>query len=126
MFVIFNKQRLQTALLRHGPKTLKYFGNIIRDSLLGNTALVLLFGEAEYLQLITSHKVIAVIFSITFKLIFAMILTWLLISVFMHIKKITGKITAVTFLLYFAWILTLQMVLYFSLNNFLHSLPAVH
>lgn len=126
MLSIFNKQRLQTAFFRHGPKTLKYFGNVIRDSLLGNTALVLLFGEAEYLQSIHHHKAIAVIFSIILKMTFAMILTWLLISVFFHIKKITGKITAVTFLLYFPWILTIQIVLYFSLSNFLHSLPAVH
>lgn len=77
-----NKQKLQTVLFRHGPKTLKHFGNIIRDSLLGNTALVLFF--------------------------------------------VTGGIKALTPILYFIWILTIQLVLYFSLNNFLHSLHAIH
>lgn len=126
MFEILNKQKLQIALLRHGPETLKHFGNIIRDSLLGNTTLVLLFGEAQYLQTIPHHKTIATIFSVILKLTFTMIFSWLLITVFFHMRKITGKTTAITYCLYFTWILTIQLVLYFSLNNFLHSLPAIH
>ena len=126
MFKTLNKQKLQTALLRHGPGTLKHFGNIIRDSLLGNTALVLLLGEAQYLQTIQPHKTTAIVFSIILKLTFTIIFSWLLVTVFFHMQKITGKITVITYLLYFIWLLTIQLVLYFSLNNFLHSLPAVH
>lgn len=121
-----NKQKLQTVLFRHGPKTLKHFGNIIRDSLLGNTALVLFFGEAQYIQTIQPHKTINIVFSIMLKLTFTMIFLWLLITVFFHIRRMTGRITMVTYLLYFAWLLTIQLVLYFSLNNFLHSLHAIH
>lgn len=126
MFKTLNKQNLQAeAPLRHASKILMNFGNIIRDSLLGNVALVFFAGEIQYLQTILPHKTISIIFFVISKLTLTMILSWLLASIFYHIWKITGKITVMTFLLYFAWFSTLQLVLYFSLNNFLHSLLAI-